>query len=167
MAATIRLIVPSGFCHHTENFYLPLHIMSEFINLILYGFYQIDYVFGVRPYPYYHISTGGLVFSLSILIYTYSAVLFIVGGGVQCGFFNSLSSSEMKILFIIVCFFVTVWWYYWLDRERYKTSFEKLDKEPSFVRWGCFILAVFWGIGGILFLHRCIIYLHKVGAIVQ
>lgn len=139
--------------------------MSEFINLILYGFYQIDYIFGVRPYPHYNISTGGILFSLSVLIYSYSVVLLIVGGGVQCGLFNSPSSDVLEILTIVVVFTVGIWWYYWLDREKYKSSFEKLDKEPSIIRWGCFVLAILWGIGGILFLYRCIIYLHKLAAV--
>ena len=135
--------------------------MSEFINLILYGFYQIDYIFWVRPYPNYHISTGGLLFSLSVDIYIFSAILLIVGGGAQCGFYNCLSASILEILFFVVVLIGCIWWYYWLDREKYKTSFEKLDKEPSFIRWVCFILALLWGLGGIAILYGCIIYLHK------
>lgn len=139
--------------------------MSEFINLILYGFYQIDYIFGVRPYPHYHISTGGVLFSLSVFIYVNSAILLIAGGGVQCGIFSCLSSSAIEILSLVAGLVVYIWWYYWLDREKYKSSFEKLDKEPSIIRWGCFVLAILWGIGGILFLYRCIIYLHKLAAV--
>lgn len=134
--------------------------MSKFINLIFYGFYQIDYIFEVRPYPHYNTRTGSVLFSLTVLIYTYSVVLLIVGGGAQCGFFNCLSSSTLEILFVITGFVVVLWWYYWLDKEKYKSSFEKLDKEPSSIRWVCFILALLWGIGGIVFLYRSIIYLH-------
>jgi hypothetical protein len=141
--------------------------MSEFINYILYGFYQIDYIFGVRPYPHYHISTGGLLFVLSVLIYIYSAVLLIVGGGAQCGFFNYLSLSFLEILFWGVIIIVNIWWYYWLDREKYKTTFERLDKESSSIRWVCFIFALLWGIGGITILYGCIIYLHKQITIIQ
>ena len=140
--------------------------MSEFINYILYGFYQIDYIFGVRRYPHYNIGTGGVLFSLSVSIYFYSAVLLIVGGGAQCGLFNSLSMSIVEILFVVTGVVVGLWWYYWLDREKYKTTFEKLDNEPSVIRWVCFILALIWGFCGILFMYKCILYLHKLMIIV-
>lgn len=134
--------------------------MSKFINLILYGFYQIDYIFGDRRYLY-NIGTGGVLFLMSVHLYMFSALLLIVGCGAQCGVFNCLSSSILEILFLVVVVIVSIWWYYWLDREKYKSYFEKLDKENSSIRWWCFILALLWGFGGIALLYGCIIYLHK------
>ena len=142
-----------------SNLLFTFAFMKTFINYILYGFYQIDYIFGDRRYLY-NIGTGGVLFLMSVHLYIFSALVLIVGWGIQNGFIKLYSDKLLEILFFIIIIIVVIWWYYWLNREKYKSSFEKLDKEPSLIRWVCFILALLWGIGGIVFLYRSIIYLH-------
>ena len=135
--------------------------MNKFFNYVFYGFYQIDYVFGVRPYPYYHIRTGGVLFIMSVFLYTYSTVLLVIGWGLKSGLIECLSASFLEILTIIIGFIVVLGWNYWLNKGKYKTYFEKFDLESSSIRWACFILALFWGIGGVTCLSSSISYLHR------
>ena len=134
--------------------------MKTFINYILYGFYQIDYVFGDRR-CLYNIGTGGVLFTMSVFLYTYSVVLLVIGGVKQCGFIKFLSTNLLIILFIFT-YVIVIWGFdYWLKREKYKSTFEKLDKEPSIIRWECFILAILWVVWGILCLCGSFNYVHK------
>lgn len=134
--------------------------MKTFINYILYGFYQIDYVFGDRR-CLYNIGTGGVLFTMSVQLYTFSALLLIVGWGIQYGFIKPCSEILLELLSFINIIIVVIWWYYWLKKEKYKSTFEKLDKEPSIIRWECFILAILWVVWGILCLCGSFNYVHK------
>jgi uncharacterized membrane protein YfcA len=139
--------------------------MNTFINYIFYGFYQIDYIFGVRPYPKYHISTGTVLFAMSVSLYIYSATLLLAGYGVLYNIIDYLPSDFLEILFMLTGFVVVIWLYYWLRKKKYISTFEKLDREPSSMRLVCFVLALLWGGGGIASLCGCSNFLRKIMAI--
>jgi hypothetical protein len=90
--------------------------MNKILYYILYGFYQIDYVFGDHRYPYM-MHTGAVLFFLSFSLYTCSATLMIVGWGIQCGFINLYSENLLEILLFGNGIILVIWWGY-LEKKK-------------------------------------------------
>ena len=131
--------------------------MKKVINYIYYGFYQIDYVFGIRFYQSYYIGTGGVLFCLSITLYVWAivwtVVLLVVRGFIDKTY--NMPDNDAWLLSVIPGLFVVGWLYYWDEKEKYRKDFEELDKKPSIMRWICFLYAVAFACGGVMCLLGC------------
>jgi hypothetical protein len=127
--------------------------MKKVINYFFYGYYQIDYLFGVRSYRSHVLGTGAVLFDLSISLYVYSALLLIIGGIV--GYSNYFSSTYNWLTFVMTILIVNSWLFYWMDKKKYEDDFNELDKDSPTMRWICFIYAVAFSGGGIFCLYGC------------
>lgn len=131
--------------------------MKKFINYIYYGFYQIDYVFGLRDYRTYNIRTGGILFGLSIVLYIWSiawAIILPVIKGLTGNTYD-ITDNDIWLLSVISGLPAMCWLYYWDAKEKYRKDFEELDKKPSIMRWICFLYAIVFTCGGVFFLLGC------------
>lgn len=127
--------------------------MKKVINYIYYGFYQIDYVFGIRDYRMYHIRTGGILFVFSITLYVWSLIFLVVKNVIGYSIFTS--DYDPWLFLIIPGIIVAFGLEYWIDKEKYRKDFEELDKKPSIMRWICFLYAVAFACGGVMCLLGC------------
>ena len=132
-----------------------MKVLKELIVYLFYGFYQIDYVLGIRELRSYNTRTGGALLLVTLFLYLFS-ILSSTILVLSCLF--DISRATIAILIAVSSFvgIITVLWLssYILNEKFYKDEFQKLDASSSNIRLMLFLVSLMSLITG-----GCILYL--------
>ena len=120
-----------------------MKVLKELIVYLFYGFYQIDYVLGIRELRSYNTRTGGALLLVTLFLYLFS-ILSSTILVLSCLF--DISRATIAILIAVSSFvgIITVLWLssYILDEKFYKDEFQKLDASSSNFRLILFLVSL-------------------------
>ena len=117
--------------------------LKELIVYLFYGFYQIDYVLGIRELRSYNIRTGGALLLVTLFLYLFSILSSTI---LVLSWLFDISRATSAILIAVSSFvgIFTVLWLssYILDEKFYKDEFQKLDASSSNFRLILFLVSL-------------------------
>lgn len=129
--------------------------LKELIVYLFYGFYQIDYVLGIRELRSYNTRTGGALLLVTLFLYLFSILSSNI---LVLSWLFDISRATSAILIAVSSFvgIFTVLWLssYILNEKFYKDEFQKLDASSSNFRLILFLVSLMSLITG-----GCILYL--------
>ena len=117
--------------------------LKELIVYLFYGFYQIDYVLGIRELRSYNIRTGGALLLVTLFLYLFSILSSTI---LVLSWLFDISRATSAILIAVSSFvgIFTVLWLssYILNEKFYKDEFQKLDASSSNFRLILFLVSL-------------------------
>ena len=117
--------------------------LKELIVYLFYGFYQIDYVLGIRELRSYNTKTGGALLLVTLFLYLFSILSSTI---LVLSWLFDISRATSAILIAVSSFvgIITVLWLssYILDEKFYKDEFQKLDASSSNFRLILFLVSL-------------------------
>ena len=117
--------------------------LKELIVYLFYGFYQIDYVLGIRELRSYNTRTGGALLLVTLVVYLCSV---LCSASLVLSWLFDISRATSAILIAVSSFvgIITVLWLssYILDEKFYKDEFQKLDASSSNFRLILFLVSL-------------------------
>ena len=117
--------------------------LKELIVYLFYGFYQIDYVLGIRELRSYNTRTGGALLLVTLFLYLFSILSSTI---LVLSWLFDISRATSAILIAVSSFvgIITVLWLssYILDEKFYKDEFQKLDASSSNFRLILFLVSL-------------------------
>ena len=117
--------------------------LKELIVYLFYGFYQIDYVLGIRELRSYNTKTGGALLLVTLFLYLFSILSSNI---LVLSWLFDISRATSAILIAVSSFvgIITVLWLssYILDEKFYKDEFQKLDASSSNFRLILFLVSL-------------------------
>ena len=117
--------------------------LKELIVYLFYGFYQIDYVLGIRELRSYNTKTGGALLLVTLFLYLFSILSSTI---LVLSWLFDISRATSDILIAVSSFvgIITVLWLssYILDEKFYKDEFQKLDASSSNFRLILFLVSL-------------------------
>lgn len=117
--------------------------LKELIVYLFYGFYQIDYVLGIRELRSYNTRTGGALLLVTLFLYLFSILSSNI---LVLSWLFDISRATSAILIAVSSFvgIITVLWLssYILDEKFYKDEFQKLDASSSNFRLILFLVSL-------------------------
>ena len=120
-----------------------MKVLKELIVYLFYGFYQIDYVLGIRELRSYNTRTGGALLLVTLFLYLFSILSSTI---LVLSWLFDISRATSAILIAVSSFvgIITVLWLssYILDEKFYKDEFQKLDASSSNFRLILFLVSL-------------------------